>query len=435
MWAARFRFLEYLKGNVWVWALVCAILGPFAALLTRRADLAVTLPPEWSYSSSTATSVLSAVVGATVALAGFVVTVTVLAIQMATDTFSARYMRIWYRDHLLKATLAVLAGTFTFSFALLGQVDSDRVPDIGIDVAGVLLGLSLVLFLLFFGRFVVRLRPVAVAALVGKRAQREIRSLYRAIETTSTPYTQPSAAVSLTVPSVRAGAVQAIDLDGLIGWARSHAAVVVLSAGVGDFVIPGQTVLAVHSTLPPPDRSARRLLGHVAFGDERTIEQDPAFGVRIIVDVAVKALSAAINDPTTAVQALDHLSIPLRLLGSYPLASPLSFVDGDGGQRVAVPARTWEDYLALGVTEIREYGAGSIQVVRRLRALLDDLSASVRPEHRAAVDAERSALDVAVAAAFGATPDLATARAPDPQGIGGPRAVATGSGGISRGVV
>jgi hypothetical protein len=90
--------------------------------------------------------VLSTIVGATVGLAGFVVTVTVLAIQMATGTFSARYMRIWYRDPMLKGVLTVLAGTMTFAFSLLRQVGSTKVPNIGVSVAGLLLVLSLVLF-------------------------------------------------------------------------------------------------------------------------------------------------------------------------------------------------------------------------------------------------------------------------------------------------
>jgi len=101
---------------------------------------------------------------------------------------------------------------------------------------------------------------------------------------------------------------------------------------------------------------------------ERTIEQDPAFAVRIILDVAVKALSAAINDPTTtAVQAIDHLASVLALLGSTSLHGPVTFRDPGGAPRLLLPGRTWKDYFTLGVTEIREYGSTSIQVMRRLR--------------------------------------------------------------------
>jgi uncharacterized membrane protein len=158
----------------------------------------------------------------------------------------------------------------------------------------------------------------------------------------------------------------------------------------------------------------------MAVGTERTLEQDPAFAVRIMVDVAVKALSAAINDPTTAVQALDHLSNVLRLIGSGPLKGTATFVDQDRVPRLVVPGRTWADYLMLGVTEIREYGGSSIQITRRLRALLDDLHGAVRPEHRPAVEDEIARLDAAVAAGFAGSVDEDRAQTADEQGIGGP---------------
>ena len=127
-WALLFRARESLKGSLWFYPLAGAILGPLLAVLTRQADTSVTVPQAWQYAPSTASTVLTTIVGATVGLAGFVVTVTVLAIQMATGTFSARYMRIWYRDPLLKATLAWLVWTLTFSFSLLRQVNGTQVP-------------------------------------------------------------------------------------------------------------------------------------------------------------------------------------------------------------------------------------------------------------------------------------------------------------------
>ena len=149
-WALLFRAREYLRGSLWFYPLAGAILGALLALLTQQVDASVTVPKGWQYAPSTATTVLSTIVGATVGLTGFVVTVAVLAIQMATGTFSARYMRVWYRDRLLKAVLAVLAGTLTFAFSLLRQVGTSQAPNMGVSVAGFLLVVSLVLFLLFF---------------------------------------------------------------------------------------------------------------------------------------------------------------------------------------------------------------------------------------------------------------------------------------------
>ena len=126
--AVLFRVREYLRGSVWFYPLAGAVFGVLLALLTKQADTSVPVPQEWQYAPSTASTVLTTIVGATVGLTGFVVTVTVLAIQMATGTFSARYMRIWYRDRLLKAVLTVLAGTMTLSFSLLRQVSATQAP-------------------------------------------------------------------------------------------------------------------------------------------------------------------------------------------------------------------------------------------------------------------------------------------------------------------
>ena len=123
---------------------------------------------------------LTTVVGATVGLTGFVVTVSVLVVQMATGTFSARYMRLWYRDGILKAVLAVLIGTFIFSFSLLRRVETrTRCRTSASALCGVFLGSGLVLFLVFLDRFVHRLRPVAVAALVAKAGRQSLRNVAR----------------------------------------------------------------------------------------------------------------------------------------------------------------------------------------------------------------------------------------------------------------
>ena len=107
----------------------------------------------------------------------------------------------------------------------------------------------------------------------------------------------------------------------------------------------------------------------VVLGPERTVEQDPAFAIRIMVDIADKALSAAINDPTTAVQVINYLGEALRMIGTADVSAS-RFTGGTAGRRgLVIPVRSWEDYLALATTEIREYGGSSIQVMRRLRAI------------------------------------------------------------------
>jgi uncharacterized membrane protein len=263
-----FRAREYLKGSLWIYPLLGAILGPLVAWVTEQADVSLTVPPAWQYAPSTASTVLTTIVGATVGLTGFVVTVTVLAIQMATGTFSARYMRIWYRDPLLKATLSVLVGTLAFSFSLLRQVGTKTVPNIGISVAGFLLVFSLVLFLLFFDRFIHRLRPVAVAALVARMAERIIKRILPKVEAGDGRELTADGDAALTVLSKRAGSIQAVNVGGLVAWAAKHDVVVVMHAAIGDFLSNGQPLLTVYGARRPSARADRYLQGMISLGME-----------------------------------------------------------------------------------------------------------------------------------------------------------------------
>jgi uncharacterized membrane protein len=420
-WGRRFELSQYLKGSLWVLPLFGAVLGGLLAQAALWVDGAVRLPPEWNYSASTASGVLTAIVGAMVALLGFVVTIGVLVVQQATGTLSPRYMRLWYRDRLQKAVLATFAGTFTFAFALLRSVEDDFVPDIGITVAGVSVASSLGLLLIYLDRFTHRLRPVAVAALVGRSGQEVLEGwtaqlrTYGINERDVLTHLLRQGAV-WRVPAERVGAVQAVNLAGLLAAAEADDCVLVLARTVGDFVTPGSVLVEMHGVGPPPSPQLRRLF---AFGRERTIEQDPAFALRILVDIAIKALSPAINDPTTAVQVLDHIEGFLEALARTELRERYALCGRDGVIRVVVPGRGWEDYLQLAVTEVREYGATSTQVCRRLRALLEALLETAPAERRPAIRDELGRLAATVETAFLDPSCRALAHRGDRQGIGG----------------
>ena len=150
------------------------------SVAVELADQSVHPPPYWTYSSSTASTVLSAIVGAMVALTGFVVTVTVLVVQMATGTLSARYMRLWYRDRVLKILLALLVGTLAYSFTLLPRVESNFVNNLGVSIAGSLV-VTLLLFVIFFDRFLHRMRPVAVMGVAARYVDRDFATYTAAL--------------------------------------------------------------------------------------------------------------------------------------------------------------------------------------------------------------------------------------------------------------
>jgi uncharacterized membrane protein len=423
-WRRIFRVRLYVRDSLWVMPLTAAIVGVVLGSIDIHLERSEHVSPMFQYSTSTATTLLATLVGATAALTGFVVTVTTLVVQMATGTFSARYMRLWYRDRMLKILLALLVGTLSFSFSLMRRVEGTFVPNIGVTVAGALLVLSLLVFLVFLDRYLHRLRPVAVAAIVYGYFRRNFEyEVHRAghpevfVGVLAAGPEEPS----LEVLSRRAGAIQAVDAEFLLRWAREHDCLVVMRHGIGDFVPSGAKLIDVYGGRDFGRNGARQLGDGVALGQERTIEQDPAFAIRILVDVANLALSPAVNDPTTAVQVLDYLGESLRLVGTTDL-SVRAWEQGGRPQRgVMVPARSWQDYLTLTANEIREYGRGGIQVMRRLRAMLEELYEEVRPEFRPAITDELARLDATVERSFGGSVDFDRASVADTQGIGGPR--------------
>ena len=417
-WSGTFRRRQYLRSSLWVWPVIGGIVGAIVAPLDVALDQAVTPPAFWQYSPSIATTMLSTIVGASAALTGFVVTVAVLVVQMAIGTFSARYMRLIYRDPVLKAVLALLIGTTTFSLSLLRRVKSDFVPDIGVTIDGLLIVASLLFFLLFLDRFLHRLRPVAVASLVAEQAQHTVLSSDSVLEVGTEPLVLPDDVPPRSITNASAGAIQAVDARGLLTWANDHDTLVVLRHAIGDFVPSGAALIDVYGRVGDGDVAALR--GMVAIGHERTLEQDPAFALRIMVDVAIRALSPAINDPTSAIQVLDYLEEVLQMLGGRPQGAWTEGRHADGRRLLLIRTPSWADYLALAVTEIREYGADSVQVLRRLRALLEALAATVLPDYVPAVEEELRRLDMTVSVRFGDSIDLDRASASDRQGLGGP---------------
>ncbi|WP_405915353.1 DUF2254 domain-containing protein [Streptomyces sp. NBC_00728] len=417
-WATRFRLRQYAKASLWIVPLFGLVLGVALAEAASAVDGASWLPRTWNYSASTASSVLSSVVGAMIALLGFVVTIGVLVIQQATGTLSPRYMRLWYRDRLQKAVLATFTGTFAFAYTLLRSIETDSVPNLGVTLAGIAVSASLLLLLIYLNRFTHNLRPVAIADIVGRLGEQVLDRVAARVRSGAAQGGAPATAGAVTrIRAGRGGVIQAFDASGMVSLAARHDCVFVLAASVGDFVPPGGTVVEIHGGTSVPD--PRRVTGLLALGPERTIEQDPAFALRILVDIAIRALSPAVNDPTTAVQVLNHVEAFLYAVGRVGLRGRYVLADDRGRPRLVLPGRSWEDYLELAVTEIRDYGASSVQVCRRLRALLEGLLTTLPEACGPALRAELGLLDRAVDSAFADAPSHAVALTPDPQGIGG----------------
>jgi uncharacterized membrane protein len=192
-----------------------------------------------------------------------------------------------------------------------------------------------------------------------------------------------------------------------------------MACAVGDTIMEDTTVLRLHKLggmkcqLPE-----KELMRGVRLGRGRTFEQDPKFPIRLLVDIAIKALSSAINDPTTAVQAIDQIEDLMRRLGRQHLDAGCVRV-ANGVLRLVFPMPTWEDYLALAFDEIRQFGATSVQVLRRLRSALVGMADSITiPERTEAIERYIKHLDLAIKNSPLDSEDQVTARQEDRQGLG-----------------
>jgi uncharacterized membrane protein len=210
--------------------------------------------------------------------------------------------------------------------------------------------------------------------------------------------------------------VIAVNLTALLAAAKKADGIIELAPRVGDFVAADEPLFLLRGGAAAIDD--RLLRGQVAFGRERTIEQDPTFAFRVIVDIAIKALSKAINDPTTAVLAIDQLHRLLRMVGNRHLHDE-NILDRDGQLRIIFRTPNWEDFVQLAFSEIRLYGAENYQVARRLRAMIDNLILSLPERRLAALRRELDLLDRTLEKHYPFPDDLALARVPDSQGLGG----------------
>jgi uncharacterized membrane protein len=343
-----------------------------------------------------------------------------VAIQVASGQLTPRIIATTLlRNNVVRYSVGLFVFTLIFAVMALDRLETTVHEMVTLLTA--LLGITCMATFLFLIDYAARLlRPISILGRVGDEGLAVIKSVYpNQVGDTPDVATRPS-----VLPEARrvvhhvghSEIVLAVDLDTLVREAQRPDGVVALVPQVGDFVAADEPLFVLYGGATAIDD--RILQTTVAFGSERTMEQDPLFSFRIIVDIALKALSPAINDPTTAVLAIDQIHRLLRVVGKRQLREE-TINDERGQCRVIYRTPNWEDFVNLACTEIRNCGAGSVQVARRLRAMLDNLIASLPAHRHQALEDERRRLDRALEPLYSLPEDLALARIPDSQGLGG----------------
>jgi uncharacterized membrane protein len=378
-------------------------------------------------SPASAQAYLSAAASGMMALMGIVFAMAFVMVQFSAIAYSPRLVLWFARDRFLFHALGVFGATFIYALSTLAWVDragSGWVP----LFSGVVVALLLISSMLLFARLVQRLSDLQITSvlqLIGDKGREVIQEM---LDDAKQKRYAARGEGDRVAESVRFGpvtqtltysgkpqALARLDIDGLVRLAQRADAIVELRCAVGDTVVEDTLLLQVRGARRIPEESLRRA---IHLKPERTFEQDPKYALRLLVDVAIKALSPAINDPTTAVQTIDQIEDLLRRLGEHELDAG-NARDANGVLRLIIPMPTWEDYLTLAFDEIRQFGATSVQVMRRLRAALIGLIASLPSQQRAnAVRRYLEHLDLVIERSPFDAEDRVIARQEDRQGLG-----------------
>ena len=390
-------WLEILRSRLWLVPSLFAVGAGVAAVLMVTLDRTLgpdaTGPFVFSGGPESARSILSTIAAAMLSFTGLVFSVTMLVLQLASSQLSPRVTRTFLRDRKNQVVLGVFVATFVYALLVLREVRSELetlfVPSIAVWWAFILLLASVVAFIYYIDHMAHAMRASTVIASVADETRSAIERRYPTPVGAEPPTALPVPEVTSAILGPETpGILQAVDFERLCEIAERADAVLELAEEVGDAVPGSAPIVRVRGGASVDDDEVRSAM---TFGDERTMDQDPAFGLRQLVDIADRALSPGINDPTTATQVIDQLHDLLRRLGGRQIPSPQR-VDASGALRVIAPTRDWDAHVALACDEIRTYGAGSIQVVRGLRRMLDDLETVVPDERKAVIRRQRDLL-------------------------------------------
>jgi uncharacterized membrane protein len=367
--------------------------------------------------------IYSAVASGMIALTGIVFSLMFVMVQFSSTAYSPRLV-LWVARHpVISHSLGVFTATFLYALGALAWVDrggSGRVPLLSSLIVIGLLIASVVMFVFLVQR-VGMLQVNRMLTFTANQGHEIIENLYPPL---TAPQNQGPAEITgspclqTLLHRGQPRIVQEVNIPALVKIASRTGYTIELVASIGDAALESIPILRVFGVgTPLPEESLRSA---IKLGEERTFEQDPKYAIRLLVDIAIKALSPAINDPTTAVQALDHIEDLLIRLGRRRLEIG-SFCDASGNLRLLISFPTWDDFLHLAFDEIRQYGATSIQVMRRMKALVNELISILPEERQPALRHWQERLQITVERSFADQDDRLDASAEDRQGLGSTR--------------
>ncbi|MBB5571791.1 MULTISPECIES: DUF2254 domain-containing protein [Rhizobium] len=419
-WSRLYSLKSYIKSSLWLVPFIALLMYIIAIRMAYLFEPWLIWIEPWPWGVAGSQRLLETIITMTLTFVVFTFGSLLVAIQIAGGQLTPRIIATTLlRDNAIRFTVGLFIFTLLFATGALARLETDTHHAI-IGVAGFLGFLSIAAFLYLIDYAARLLRPVSIVLRVSEQGRAVIEDVFPTMATreadAATRDPRPSTRPDKTILyKGRPAIIVAINKSALLKLAEKTQSVIELVPRIGDFVASGEPLFRLYGNRFPEESVLKAM---IAFGPERTLEQDATFAFRIIVDIAIKALSKAINDPTTAVPAIDQLQRLLCFVGKRNLTGK-TILNQSGELRVICRTPDWEDFVKLTFSEIRFYGAENFQIARRLRAVLE-YGLQVLPDfRRPALEAELALLDRRLAELYDFPEDLALAQMADSQGLGG----------------
>ena len=415
-----YKLLNNIRTSLWFVPVICVLLGAALSFgtiaLDRYFDYEL-ISKNLVGGPDAARMVLSTVAASMVSLTALVLTITMVVVQLAMGQFSPRIVQRILRDKPSQIAIGLFVATFVHAMLAIREVapggdPQGHVPGIAVVTAFVLVLVSIAVLVMYVHHIGQALRVSALIELVGN----DTRELVDRVYVDKGEPGAPEASGVRTIVAPESGVITAIGYESLVDAAQEAGCVLELVPALGDFVPAGAPLFRVqgqHSRL-----DEKKVAAQLALKLEPTLDQDVAYGFRMLVDIAERSLSESpFQDPTTAVQAIDRLHDCLRQLARRPFPDGLHRDDA-GEVRLIVPTMDWDAFVHLAFDEIRMAGAASPQIARRLRAALTDLKAVALPDRVAVLDEQLELLAADTASSIENERDADMALQADRRGIG-----------------
>lgn len=384
------KYWATVRDSLWfvpsIWVVVSAALAFGMITIDRRTpEFAADFPLVFGGGAEGARGLLSSIAGSMITVAGVTFSITIVALQLASSQFSPRVLRNFMSDRSSQVVLGAFIGAFTYAILVLRSIRADAdgitafVPSLSVS-AGILYALlALGMFVYFIHHIASRIQLSSIVGKIADETTGQVRAEWTESDENGSGWTPPDGPPG-TVSAGGSGYLQLIDLEELREIAERHLILIRLEVRPGSWVQEDAPLFSVWPASAAKEDLARTLRAQISLGAQRSIEQDAAFGIRQLVDVALKAISPGINDPTSATDCIVRLGQILVASGRrhHPQRA---FRDESGELRLVVPYHDWPELVGLAFDQLRQYGAGSPDILLAMIGTMRTIATAV-PQRR-----------------------------------------------------